>query len=721
MRTQRLIQCGAVLLAIVFMVLAGQVLRPIDSQRHAMGLSAIQGAADMPADMAFTSLALGGFRGLAVDYFWIRAEMLRQEGRYYEANQLAHWICKLQPRFVRVWSFHAWNLAYNMSVLTQTFKERWNWVHNGIKLLRDEGLRYNPYAIGLYRDLGWLFFHKMGDFMDEYHLGYKRQWAWNMHRLLGEPPPDLQAEGAETQLARILAEKRAAAQSMVPLRPEPIATAEEVEAQTDKSVQRVIDWFTPIAEAPRSWEALVADEQMASFVQRCEQAGIKLRKRPIASSVIHVVGEPEVNTEFFDEYQVVLTPSLRQQFDLQAGHITLTPDAKALSDLLQDPETRPLVDRLLAFMRRYVLVHVYKMDPDWMLSLMKRFGPIDWRLPDAHGMYWSSYGVKKVEEAGVKDVEEFFGPNTPLNTDRMMMFALQRMTLQGRLFFEPNIEQVENSVMDIVPDLRFVDATHKAYVAVASKYDPDAGPIAGEDFRDGHQNYLRDVLRYFYLYGQHDIAGYYYEYLRRNYRLRDGEINEAYLVPLAEFVLDPEFTERLSDPRIAEAAIHSYLYQAFRLLVMGESDKATNLVKFARDRIYEWYRKSREDNPSERMKLPPFDLIFSNAVAGWLVAPGSQEMLFVKARLWKSMPIDTQLAIYDDVIGPLGQMASAFERQGDLDALFPAPPGIEQYREAVARCKKAAEDTEDISAGELLERARQGQMDRGLPKMPSGN
>ena len=50
------------------------------------------------------------------------------------------------------------------------------------------------------------------------------------------------------------------------------------------------------------------------------------------------------------------------------------------------------------------------------------------------------------------------------------------------------------------------------------------------------------------------------------------------MLPLAEFVRDPDFTQRLTDPRITEGAIHSYLYQAFRFLVMGENDKANGLV-----------------------------------------------------------------------------------------------------------------------------------------------
>jgi hypothetical protein len=717
---------AAVLAAAVLVAAAGRLLKPIDAQREAMGVSAIKDTSGMPADVALTSAALGGFRGLAVDYFWIRAEMLRQEGRLYEANQLAHWICKLQPRFVRVWSFQAWNLAWNISVLTQTFKERWNWVYNGIKLLRDEGIPYNPKAVSLYRELGWIFFFKMGDFMDDYHLGYKRQWAWDMHRVLGEPPPDIQAEGVESQLLQILAE-RPVEESGPPVRAQ-AASAEQAEKWSDRSVQRVTDWFGRIANAPATWERLVADPQMAALARRCEQAGIQLRTRGAGGLIGSAVADEQVNTEFFDEYQTVLTPSYRQQFDVQVGKLVLTPDAKALADLLKDPDAKDQMDRLLAFMRRYVLVNVYKLDPAWMLSLMKRFGPIDWRLPDAHGLYWSSYGVKQVEEYGVTNVEEFFGPNTSLNTDRMMMFAFQRLTWKGRLFFEPNVEQVEHSVLDLLPDLRFVNATHKAYVATAHKYDPSAGPIAGEDFRDGHQNYLRDAIRFFYLYGQPDIAEYYYKYLRMNYRLRDGRINEDYMMPLADFVKDPEFTDRLTDPRVATDAIISYLDQAMRLLVMGDRAKANGLMRYAKDDLYEYYRKSHEHAPEERMKLPPFETILNDAVTGRLLSGGGQEMLFLKSRLWQSLPPQTQVAVYDSVIGPLGQQAAAVGRQDDLDSLFPAPPGLEQHRQQMAARQKIEQQAggqieerpdEAQSAEQLKQRSRQSQMDKSLPAMPA--
>src|SRR5262245_39740915 len=85
-----------------------------------------------------TGIAMGAFRGLFVNMLWIRANALKEDGRYYEAIDLARAITKLQPRFPQVWVFHAWNMAYNISVATQTPQERWQWVQAGINLLRQQ-------------------------------------------------------------------------------------------------------------------------------------------------------------------------------------------------------------------------------------------------------------------------------------------------------------------------------------------------------------------------------------------------------------------------------------------------------------------------------------------------------------------------------------------------------------------------------------------------------
>jgi len=137
-----------------------------------------------PPLMAFTTVALGGFRGLIADLLWIRTIRLQQEARIFEIAQLADWITKLEPHFTTVWAFQAWNMAYNISVLFPDAETRWRWVNNGIRLLRDEGLRYNPRNPNLYKELGWLYQHKIGYIMDSAHPFYKRQLAEAMQSIL---------------------------------------------------------------------------------------------------------------------------------------------------------------------------------------------------------------------------------------------------------------------------------------------------------------------------------------------------------------------------------------------------------------------------------------------------------------------------------------------------------------------------------------------------------
>ena len=51
-----------------------------------------------PPIVAFSTQALGGFRGLLADALWLRAINMQEKGHYFEMVQLASWIMKLQPK-----------------------------------------------------------------------------------------------------------------------------------------------------------------------------------------------------------------------------------------------------------------------------------------------------------------------------------------------------------------------------------------------------------------------------------------------------------------------------------------------------------------------------------------------------------------------------------------------------------------------------------------------
>ena len=141
-----------------------------------------------PPLVVFTTVAMGSFRGLVADLLWLRAGALKDKGSYYEQVQLARWIVDLQPTFSGATVYLAWNMAYNISVTCSDFGDRWRWVNEGITLIRDKAIEYNPEDYQLYKELAWIFQHKIGNVMDDANLYYKNQLALQMSAIFGDKP-----------------------------------------------------------------------------------------------------------------------------------------------------------------------------------------------------------------------------------------------------------------------------------------------------------------------------------------------------------------------------------------------------------------------------------------------------------------------------------------------------------------------------------------------------
>ena len=166
-----------ILSAAALLALAGALNERLLALRAERHLTQAPPTLNMPPAVAFTTVALGGFRGILADVLWMRAGTLQDEGRYFELVQLSDWIAKLQPRSAAVWAYHAWNMAYNVSALMSDPTEKWRWVRNGIGLLRDEGMVCNPGSARLHQELAWLFLHKLGTEADAAAGFYRERWA----------------------------------------------------------------------------------------------------------------------------------------------------------------------------------------------------------------------------------------------------------------------------------------------------------------------------------------------------------------------------------------------------------------------------------------------------------------------------------------------------------------------------------------------------------------
>jgi len=168
---------------------------------------------NLPPTLAFTTVVLGGFRGLIANVLWVRAMQMQEDGKFFEMAQLGDWITKLQPYADHVWRVTAWNMSYNISVKfdgIETPEVRWHWVKRGIELIRDQGLKYNPHSAHLYHELAWHFQHKVGHNLDDAHRYYKEAWCKDMISVLGnkrdgyldliEPPKGSEAEARRLRL-----------------------------------------------------------------------------------------------------------------------------------------------------------------------------------------------------------------------------------------------------------------------------------------------------------------------------------------------------------------------------------------------------------------------------------------------------------------------------------------------------------------------------------------
>tara|TARA_B100000959_G_scaffold220006_1_gene232444 strand:- start:90 stop:1739 length:1650 start_codon:yes stop_codon:yes gene_type:complete len=185
-RVMRDVPSKLALIAIISVSLAGLffIQSNLNAQRGELSPSYLEPLQDAPPMLALVTQSLGGFRGLISSYLWLRANEMQLQKKYQEQMQLSEWVAQLQPHVSMVWRNRAWNMAYNISVTYPDAETRWKYVSEGVSLLRDHGIKYNPQEPLIYHELGWIFQHKMGHNMDDHHRYYKLRWLQAMTAVL---------------------------------------------------------------------------------------------------------------------------------------------------------------------------------------------------------------------------------------------------------------------------------------------------------------------------------------------------------------------------------------------------------------------------------------------------------------------------------------------------------------------------------------------------------
>jgi len=726
MNRNTLIILLAVCVAVVSVAGSSLLLEPINTQRQDLQLTFNPDVTEnLPPEVGIWYSALGSFRGLFVNMLWMRATALKEEGKFYEAKELSEIICQLQPRFPQVWAFHSWNMAYNISVATHTQRERWMWVRNGIELLRDFGIPLNPTSAPLYRQLAWIYLHKVGQFSDDMHWYYKRQLALEWQAVLGQPPagstrqtldwfrPVAEFDARYFGVGELDPDIRQRIDEFVIRRPDAADMLRDLRALTPEAFDR---------QAARLLAEVIDDRdtEVTEFVEAIRAMNAPALDRSRADPVAAFLNDhPEVRPLLADLRSRGLAPdrellerigrSIMLLDAMEAGYdfgeaFGSDPVDQFLFAWLGDanPEVAALRDQVfLPFLRAKVLREHYRMNPSIMLDIMEGRWlatdkypdpeplPLDWRHPAAHGLYWSALGVRAAQPRREKNDQYFF---EILNTDRQVLHALQALMHNGQIVFDPLGNYYEQ-----LPDARFVDGYEKAVYGAGPRIGGlYADSAAIESFEAGHENFLKWAIGMLYFSGDETGAQELYDKLANTYAHKPGRA-QLYTMPLGEFVMrdikeditSVDTAKNVIDGLVTRALINGYF--------AGRPRAAQQALSKARE-VHEYYQNKQGyvtlGADRNRMALQPWGAMLADTLTRFLTSPPGAIPLGMKQRVWRNIPDhnedgsinELKQRVWDRVRQPLAeQVQRAGEAQpGGLSFAqrFPEPPGMDEYRKA---------------------------------------
>jgi hypothetical protein len=429
------------LAAILFCAVA-QMQAQLNVDRKEMGLTKMDPLENAPPVLAFTTVALGSFRGLMANVLWMRLNDLQLDNKYFEMVQLADWITKLQPHMAGVWRYHAWNMAYNISVNFKNHEDRWHWVQRGIELLRDEALRYNPNETGIYHDLSWIFQHKIGAYLDDAHMLYKLRWAQEMQGVLGARP----------------------------------------------DFKELLDPTTPAARE-------------------------RVRK----------------------------------------------------------------------------LREIYKMDPKIVQQVDEDYGPFDWRLPDAHAVYWAEMG-------------RIHGrPEEQDSLRRSIYQSLRQMMFRGGAL-DSTVTNVTEQNLILWPNLDQIPTINSWYEKIIAEETNNPYGVQ-QNMQNAQKNFLKEAVPFLYEAGREKQAQQWFNYLKTTYT--NAFVGKEANMSMEDYAVSQVATDiNETDPNKVEAGILGMFDREFLCLIRDNDAQAANYNNMAR-KIWAYYARKTKLSAKERVGLKP--------------------------------------------------------------------------------------------------------------------
>lgn len=658
MRHNRVVQLIALTVALFALVGAGLMGAGVADSAGRHRLIVADQVKDGDPPQVAIGIALGAFRGIFVNFLWIRANELKEAGQYHEAIELSKAITTLQPRFPRVWVFHAWNMAYNISVSTQTPEERWQWVNAGIRLLRDEGIPANPNDLLLHKELGWFFLHKIGGITDDANQYYRRALAREWTILLGDPPP----KSAEIRSLGV-------------------------------ATKAYADWMRTVANAPETLEAVISQEPSV---------------RPLTSALNRIGVEPVslrmlgMHARYNSALQSARAAEYRAEQDGNAAEFLA---------LMENPDYAAAWEALLPHVRKRILVDEYHMEPWRMVAFTEKYGPLDWRHPAAHGLYWGARGVElALSRWSERNRQDF----DFVNADRIVFQSLQELYRSGDVYYNL-LEDISgsDSFYLALPNIHFIDSYSEQLTERDQYLNPDSSfwkDLTPEErlerqhllalwwpeharrpyrtFAAGYENFMRDAIRTLYRRGEYERANAMLDHLISwsGQNTNDPDRVVQLSVTLDEFVRNELQEERILSGYVAVQEIVGSLQGAFlNGLLTRDGELFERQYQYAalahRYYMERQLRQIATGGTNARTEVLPRDfreaagLVFSQTAS--FLPIDQAEIIYGEA------PSELKVWAYDILVErfkPLADANAAEFGAPPFEVLFPQPAGIERHR-----------------------------------------
>jgi len=237
-----------------------------------------------------------------------------------------------------------------------------------------------------------------------------------------------------------------------------------------------------------------------------------------------------------------------------------------------------------------------KMDPQIVLDVDQKYGPLDWRMPETYAIYWAHVGLMRANEHPDRIKKE-----EVMTLRRSIYQCMQTAFQRGRLipnYFVGAFEYGPN--LEIIPK---VSATYEEQMAEQ--------PDMRDGIGTGHRNFLREAVYALYLNGREGEAAKWFKYLGDNYPNKPIITGKPDSLPrnvtLDEFAF-AKLEELIGEPgqKDMKIVLEGLITQSYLSLITDQEDRAAGFMNLAR-KAHVRYQEQVAMRPT--IKMPPFAVI----------------------------------------------------------------------------------------------------------------